>query len=85
MAVKSVKPISDHDDAFWRAYLEILGDRAPLVDRWRDGSQTWHPRVIQKLLWYSDVPHTPQNRMLAYEWLMRNATRSIRHMIHLQT
>ncbi len=63
--------------AFWRAYTEILNERVPLVDRWRDGSVTWHPRVVQKLLWYSNVPNTMRNREIAYDWLMRNAARPV--------
>ena len=61
------------DVAFWRAYFEILQERAPLVDHWRDGSITWHPRVVRKLLWYSDIPDTPSNRLVAHDWLMQNA------------
>jgi hypothetical protein len=59
--------------AFWRAYLEILNERVPLVDHWRDGSITWHPRVGKKLLWYSGLPITPDNMKMAYAWLMQNA------------
>jgi len=33
---------------FWRAYLEILNERVPLVDRWRDGTATWHPRIVRE-------------------------------------
>ena len=62
---------SNDDTAFWRAYAEILNERAPLVDRWRDGTATWHPRVVQKLVWYSDLCNTQRNRnaraRLAYE------------------
>jgi hypothetical protein len=60
--------------AFWRAYLEILNERVPLVDHWRDGSVTWHPRVVQKLLWSSSLPDTKSNRLMAHDWLMENAT-----------
>ena len=56
------KRLSEQDLAFWRAYLEIRSERVPLVDHWRDGSTTWHPRVIQKLLWYSGTPNTFENR-----------------------
>ncbi len=59
---------------FWRAYLEILDEHAPLVDHWRDGNMTWHPRVGQKLLWYSGLPATPENMKIAHDWLMQNAT-----------
>ena len=74
MTVKSNNPKSDRHIAFWRAYLEILAERVPLVDNWRDGSVTWHPRVVEKLLWYSEVPNTPRNRLMAHDWLMQNAT-----------
>ena len=70
MAVKSKKQTSTQEFAFWRAYLEILSERVPLVDRWSDGHVTWHPRVVQKLLWYSNISNTPRNRMTAHEWLM---------------
>lgn len=65
------------DMAFWRAYLEILNERVPLVDHWRDGSVTWTPRVGQKLLWYSGLPATPENMRMAYAWLMQNAARPL--------
>ncbi len=68
--------MSDRNWAFWRAYLEIRTERVSLVDRWRDGSVTWHPRVVQKLLWYSGLPNTLRNRAMAYEWLMQHATQS---------
>jgi hypothetical protein len=58
------------DFTFWRAYLEILSERVPRVDRWDDGSITWHPRVVRKLLWYSNVPNTPRDRVMVYDWLM---------------
>jgi len=78
MAATPTKPISKRDGAFWRAYLEILSERVPLVDRWRDGSVTWHPRVVQKLLWYSDVPNTLRNRGMAHDWLMEHAAQPVR-------
>jgi hypothetical protein len=68
MAVKSKQP--KREIGFWRAYLEILGERVQLVDRWSDGHVTWHPRVVQKLLWYSGIPNTPRNRSIAHDWLM---------------
>jgi len=69
------KKLSTRDRAFWRAYLEILGERVSLVDRWDDGTITWRPRVVQKLLWYAGVPNTMRNRSLAHDWLMKNCTR----------
>jgi hypothetical protein len=72
----SHKKSPKRDIAFWRAYLEIQHERVSLVDRWDDGTVTWHPRVVQKLLWYSNVSNTTRNRSLAYDWLMRNCTRS---------
>ena len=66
------KKLSRRDSAFWSAYLQILSERTPLVDKWSDGTTSWHPRVVQKLLWYSGVPNTMRNRSLAYNWLMRN-------------
>jgi len=63
---------SKRDIASWRAYLEVRSERVPLVDRWSDGGVTWHRRVVQKLLWYSEVPNTMRNRRLAYDWLMQN-------------
>lgn len=59
----------------WRAYLEVLSERVPLVDHWRDGTVTWHPRVVRKMLWYSGRKDTMRNRRLAYDWLMRHATK----------
>jgi len=38
---------------------------------------TWHPRVVQKLLWYSNAPNTMRNREIAYDWLIRNAARPV--------
>ena len=73
MDVKPKKQISNREFALWRAYLEILSERVPLVDRWSDGNVTWHPRVVQKLLWYSNIPNTPRNRVIAQEWLMTMA------------
>ena len=71
MASRSEKPIAqDRAFAFWKAYFEILRERVPLVDEWRDGSITWHPRVVQKLLWYTDIPNTAANRQMAHDWLM---------------
>jgi hypothetical protein len=65
------------DARFWRAYFEILHERVPLVDRWRDGSMTWHPRVVEKLLWYSDIPNTKANRQMAHTWLIENAAKTV--------
>ena len=70
-------PNTINDMAFWRAYLEILDERVPLVDHWRDGSVTWTPRVGQKLLWYSGLPATPDNMKMAYAWLVKNAVTPI--------
>jgi hypothetical protein len=69
------KQVSRRDLAFWRAYIEILNERLPLIDRWGDGSVTWQPRVVRKLLWYSDIPDTMRNRSLAYDWLMHHCAR----------
>ena len=82
MSVKSKNMKSDRRIAFWRAssYLEILNERVPLVDKWRDGSvNTWHPSMLgEKLLWYSGVPNTPRNRRLAHDWLMQNCTEPVK-------
>ena len=78
MNVNAKKPISDRDAAFWRAYIEILSERVPLVDHWRDGSITWHPRVVRKLLWYSDIPTTFRHRVMAHDWLMDHSTIPVR-------
>jgi hypothetical protein len=48
-----------------------------IVERWSDGTVTWHPRVVQKLLWYSSTSNTMRNRALAYDWLMQNCARTI--------
>jgi hypothetical protein len=69
--------LSNRDIAFWRAYIEILGERLPLVDRWNDGRVTWQPRIVRKLLWYSGVPDTMRNRSLAYDWLMQHCARFV--------
>ena len=61
--------LSKRDLSFWRAYLEVLSERVPLV--------AWQPRVVQKLLWYSKIPNTMRNRYLAYEWLMLNCARFV--------
>jgi hypothetical protein len=61
------------DLLFWRAYLEILDERVPLVESWPDGANTWHPRVGEKMLWYSDIPNTLENRKMVYAWLMEHA------------
>lgn len=71
----SRKHLSKWDIAFWRAYIEILNERVPLVDQWDDGTVTWQPRVVRKLLWYSSVPDTMRNRSLAYAWLMQHCAR----------
>jgi hypothetical protein len=71
--------LSKQEVAFWRAYLEILRERTPLVEEWSDGRVTWHPRVIQKMIWYSGFKDTIRNRGLVYEWLMDNA-RSASHV-----
>jgi hypothetical protein len=65
-------PLSARDIAFWRAYLEILNERVPLVDHWPDGGVTWHPRVVQKIVWYSGTRDTKRNRFMAVDWLMEN-------------
>lgn len=71
MPTKSAQSVCRREIPFWRAYIEILGDRGRLVDnRWDDGSVTWHPRVVQKLLWYSGIPHSPHNVRIAHDWLM---------------
>ncbi len=62
---------------FWRAYLEILNERVPLVDRWRDGTATWHPRIVGKLCWYSGIANTKRNRNSAYLWLLRHCTKIV--------
>jgi hypothetical protein len=69
--------LSKRDIGFWRAYFEVLRERVPLVDHWDDGTVTWQPRVVQKLLWYSKTPNTMRNRHLAYEWLMLNCVRFV--------
>jgi hypothetical protein len=71
------KQLSKWDTAFWRAYVEILNERVPLVDQWDDGAVTWQPRVVRKLLWYSDVSDTVRNRSLAYEWLKQHCARLV--------
>jgi hypothetical protein len=71
------KQLSKRDIAFWRAYLEILNERVPLVDHWDDGTVTWQPRVVRKLLWYSDAPDTMRSRSLAYDWLMQHCARFV--------
>jgi hypothetical protein len=72
MKAKRKKPLSDRDIAFWRAYFEISKERVPLVDHWDDGSVTWHPRVVRKMLWYTETPDTMANRRMAVDWLMAN-------------
>jgi hypothetical protein len=69
--------LSKRDMALWCAYIEVLNERVPLVDRWDDGTVTWQPRVVRKLLWYSDVPDTMRNRSLAYDWLMHHCARFV--------
>jgi hypothetical protein len=71
------KELSKGDIAFWRAYIEILGERVPLVDHWNDGTGTWHPRIVRKLLWYSNIPDTMRNRTLAHDWLMQHCARFV--------
>ncbi len=66
------KPLRSRDFAFWRAYIEILNERVPLVDRWSDGTTTWHPRVVRKMLWYTETPDTMPNRHMAIDWLMEH-------------
>ena len=78
MAFPSKQYLSDRDIGFWRAYVEIMSERTYLVDRWSDGHTTWHPRVVQKLLWYSGYADTVRNRALAYNWLMANAAEPLR-------
>jgi hypothetical protein len=72
------RKFSNRDIKLWFAYLEIRNERVPLVDRWRDGSVTWHPRVCQKLIWYTGLKETKRNRLLVYDWLMRNAAKPAR-------
>ena len=43
------------------------------MDKWSDGHVTWHPRVVQKMIWYSGLKDTPRNLALVYDWLMDNA------------
>ena len=69
---KPKRKLSRRDIAFWRAYFEILNERVPLVDRWSNELTTWHPRVVQKLLWYSGIRNTKANRYMALDWLMAN-------------
>jgi hypothetical protein len=69
------KKLSKRDIAFWRAYIEILREREPLVDQWNDGTLTWQPWVGEKLLHYSGVPNTMRNRRIAYDWLMQHCAR----------
>ena len=64
--------LSDRDIAFWRAYIEILSERVPLVYQWGEGLTTWHPRVVKKILWYSGTRNTKQNRHIVLDWLMGN-------------
>ena len=52
--------LSSRDVAFWRAYLEILNERVPLVDRWRDGSVTWHPRRPEAFVVLQSPEHNAQ-------------------------
>ena len=63
-----IHPAFDQPTILWQ------GERVQLVDHWRDGSVTWHPRVVQKLLWYSDIPNTPRNVRIAHDWLMSIVT-----------
>ncbi len=69
--------LSKRDIDFWRAYIEVLNERVPLVDHWDDGSVTWQPRVVRKLLLYSEVPDTLRNRSFAYDWLMQHCARFV--------
>jgi hypothetical protein len=69
--------LSKRDIDIWRAYIEILNERVPLVDHWDDGRVTWQPRVVRKLLWHADVPDTMRNRSLAYDWLMQHRARFV--------
>jgi hypothetical protein len=71
----SRKQMSKRDIAFWRAYFEILND--VLIDEWADGTVTWQPRVVRKLLWYSEIPDTIHNRSLAYDWLMQHCAQFV--------
>lgn len=71
------KQLPKRDIALWRAYIEIQNERVPLVDHWSDGTVSWHPRVVQKLLWYSNAPNNMLNRSLAYDWLMQNCARFV--------
>jgi hypothetical protein len=47
-----------------------------LVEEWSDDHVTWHPRVIQKMIWYSGLKDTIRNRGLVHDWLMDNARSS---------
>ena len=69
------KHLSPRDLAFWKAYIEILNERVPLVDHWSDGTSTWRPRVVEKMLWYSKVRNTMRNRSMAYDWLMQHCAK----------
>jgi hypothetical protein len=69
--------LSDRELDLWRAYLDVLNEPTPLVDRWSNGSVTWHPRVVQKLIWYSGLKNTVRNRWLVHDWLMRRATKAV--------
>jgi hypothetical protein len=71
------KRLSKRDIAFWRAWFEIRSERVSLVDNWDDGSTTWKPRILQKMLWYSKTPQTIRNRHLVYEWLMQNCAKPL--------
>ena len=71
------RDISKRELRLWRAYLEIQNERVPLTDRWSDGSVTWHPRVIQKMVWYSGLKNTLRNRWLVHDWLMRKARKPL--------
>jgi hypothetical protein len=68
---------SNRELYLWRAYLEVLNERVTLVDHWSDGTVTWHPRAVQKLIWYAGLKNTIRNRWLVHAWLMRSATKPI--------
>jgi hypothetical protein len=65
--------LSNRERGLSCAYLEILRERTPLVGTWSDGHVTWHPSVIQKMIWYSGLKDTLRNRALVHDWLMDNA------------
>lgn len=63
---------SKRDMSFWRAYVQLLGKREPLVDHWTDGTLTWKPWVGEQLLSASKLSNTRRNRRMVYAWLMQH-------------